>query len=288
MPSYVTGILVQIALAAAVFTAAIGQQLTPDNQPIESFRIADRVFYVGSSDIASYLIQTDAGHILIDAGYAATAAQIEANVVRLGFRLHDVKILLNTQAHFDHAGGFAEIKRVTGAKLMASDADAIMIERGGHGDFALGDTGTFPPVTVDHRLKDGEDVRLGGTVLTAHLTPGHTKGCTTWTWDVRDRGQMYHVVDMCGLTILPGTKVSGMPAYPEIARDYERTFDVLRSLPCDIFLGAHGSYYGAMEKALRMRGHPDRANAFVDPVGYRTYVGRAEERFRQQLAHDRQ
>jgi len=165
-----------------------------------------------------------------------TAAQIEANVVRIGFRLHDVKILLNTQAHFDHAGGFAGIKRVTGAKL----------------------------------------------------TPGHTKGCTTWTWDARDRGRMYHVVDVCSLTILPGTKVSGMPAYPEIARDYERTFDVLRSLPCDIFLGAHGSYYGAREKAVKMREQPDRANAFVDPVGYRTYVGLAEERFRQQLAHDRQ
>jgi metallo-beta-lactamase class B len=278
----------KMMFAAAALAIAVGPQFTPDNQPIEAFRIADRLFYVGSSDIASYLIQTDEGHILIDGGYPETAGQIEPNVVKIGLRLRDIKILLNTQAHFDHAGGFAEIKRITGAKLMVTDADAIMIERGGHGDFILGDTGTFPPVTVDRRLKDGETVQLGGTVLTAHLTPGHTKGCTTWTWDVRDRGRAYHVVDLCGLTILPGTNVSGMPTYPEIARDYARTYDVLKSLACDIFLGAHASYYGGSEKAARMRERPDAPNAFVDAAGYRTYVDRAERRFREQLARERQ
>jgi metallo-beta-lactamase class B len=271
-------------LAAAL--AATGVQ-SEDNRPAEPLRIADNLYSVGARDIGSYLIATPGGNILIDAGYAETVPIIRANLATLGFRLEDVKVLLNTQAHFDHAGGLAEVKRVSGARLMASDEDAAIIERGGRGDFYLGDTSPFPAVTVDRRLEDRDTVTLGGVVLTAHLTPGHTKGCTTWTFDVSDRGKPYHVVVLCGLSILDGTRVSGMPAYPNIAADYTRTYEVLKALPCDIFLGAHPSYYGGLEKAATLRAHPEGPNPFVDPEGYRTYVERAERRFKDQLAKEK-
>ncbi len=271
-------------MAAALSASA--QTLTPDNQPIEPFRIADHLFYVGSSDIASYLITTNDGDILIDAGYPETAPQIVRNVAAVGAQLRDIKILLNTQAHFDHAGGFAALKRASGARLLASEADAVMLEAGGRGDFALGDTGQFPPVVVDRRIADEEHVRLGDVDLTAHLTPGHTRGCTTWTWDAVDRGHTYHVVDLCGLTILPATKVSGMAAYPNIANDYRHTFHVLRGLKPDLFLGAHLSYYGGAAKVAALRARPDGPNPFVDAPGFRRFVDAAETRFTEQLARE--
>jgi pimeloyl-ACP methyl ester carboxylesterase/glyoxylase-like metal-dependent hydrolase (beta-lactamase superfamily II) len=272
------------AMLFAICAIAAGQTLTPDNQPIEPFKIADNVYYVGSSDIASYLIRTRDGAIVIDGGYAETAPMIEANARKIGIDPHDIKILLNTQAHFDHAGGFAALKRATGAKLFASAADAEVIEHGGHGDFYFGDNGPFSAATVDRVLKDGDQVKLGEATLTAHLTPGHTKGCTTWTWDAHDRGRTYHVVDLCGLSILQGTDVNGMPAYPNIRQDYEHTYDVLKSLPCDIFLGAHASYYGGREKAARLRTQPDDPNPFVDPNGYHAFIESAEKHFRDLLA----
>jgi len=275
-------------LLAVLMAQAAAQPLTQDNQPTEPFRIADNLYYVGSSDIAAYLVTSRAGHVLIDAGYESTVPQIQANVVKLGFALRDIKILLNTQAHFDHAAGFARMKQLTGAQLMISERDAPVIEAGGRGDFVLqGAEYEFPPATVDRRLRDGDRVQLGETTLTARLTPGHTKGCTTWTFDARDRGQTYKVVVLCGLTILDGTHVSGMPAYPTIQTDYERTFEVLKRMPVDIFLGAHPSYYGGIEKAKRLRANPDGANPFVDPQGFRVFVDRAEQRFRDQLVKEK-
>ena len=278
---------IKFGLAAAAVAGTL-QTLTPDNQPMAPFRIADHLFYVGSRDIASYLITTTAGHILIDGGYPETAAQIEANVAAEGASVRDIKILLNTQAHFDHAGGFAALKRASGARLLASDADRRMLEGGGRGDFALGETGHFPPVTVDQPIADEEHVKLGEADLTAHLTPGHTRGCTTWTWDAVDRGRSYHVVDVCGLTILSGTRVTGMAAYPNIANDYRHTFHVLRGLRPDIFLGAHLGYYDGAAKLARLRAAPDGANPFVDPPGYRRYIDAAEKRFTDQLAREQQ
>lgn len=278
---------IKIALAAAALAAA-SQALTPDNQPMEPFRIADHLYYVGSSDIASYLVTTSDGDILIDGGYPETAPQIEANVIKVGARVPDIKILLNTQAHYDHAGGFAALKRASGARLLASDLDAQMLEGGGRGDFSLGETGHFPAVTVDQRIDDEQHVRLGDADLTAHLTPGHTRGCTTWTWDATDRRQTYHVIDLCGLTILPATKVTGMAAYPNIANDYRHTFHVLRSFKPDIFLGAHLSYFGGAAKVAALRAQPDRPNPFVDPRGYRSFIDAAEKRFTDQLAREQQ
>ena len=270
-----------LALASFIASSAAGQE---GNQPAEPFRIADNLYYVGSSDIGSYLITTSAGHILIDAGYVSTVPIIESSVAKLGFKVADIRILLNTQGHGDHAGGFAAMKKLTGATLMVSAADADLIERGGARDFSLGDTLTYPAATVDRRLKDGDTVSLGATTLTAHLTPGHTKGCTTWTFDAHDRGRTLHVVDLCGLAILENTRVRGMPGYPDIAKDYERTFATLKKLPVDIFIGAHASYYGGMEKAAKAKANPAAPNPFIDPEGFRRMVDSAERRFREQLA----
>lgn len=182
---------------------------------------------------------------------------ILANLATLGFRITDVKLLLNTHAHSDHAGGLAELKRLSGAQLLASAQDAGLLESGGHGDFYFAENGRFPAVHVDRRLNDGDQVSLGNHVLTAHMTPGHTNGCTTWTFDVTDSRQRYHVVDVCGLTILPGTRLRGATAaYPEIERDYRHTYEVLKALSCDIFLGAHASYYDGSRKAARQRANP--------------------------------
>ena len=276
--------MIGAALLAATLLAAASQD---GNAPVEPFRIADNLYYVGSSDIGVYLVTTPAGHILIDGGYASTAPLIEASIARAGFKVQDVKILLNTQGHADHAGGFAALKKRTGAQLMVSAADADVIERGGTRDFSLGDSLTFPAATVDRRLKDGDTVTLGGRTLTAHLTPGHTMGCTTWTFDTTDRGRTLHVVDLCGLAILEKTRVSGMPAYPGIAKDYERTFATLKALPVDIFIGAHASYYGGMEKAAKAKANPAGPNPFVDPEGFRTAVDGYERRFHEQLARER-
>jgi metallo-beta-lactamase class B len=277
-----------IAIGVVASAAVLAQSPAPDNLPMEPFRIADHLYYVGSSDIASYLITTDEGDIVIDAGYADSEKRLEASIAKVGAHVRDVKILLNTQAHYDHAGGFAALKRATGAKLFASEADAPMLEGGGHGDFALNETGHFPEVVVDRRIGDEEHVRLGDADLTAHLTPGHTRGCTTWTWDAADHGHTYHAVDLCGLTILPGTHVGGMVGYPNITNDYRHTFHLLRSLKPDLFLGAHLSYYGGADKATKLRAQPDGANPFVDPKGYRAYVDAAEKKFTDQLAREQQ
>jgi metallo-beta-lactamase class B len=279
------------ALAVAALALALNpsQALAQgaDNQPTTPYRIADNLYYVGASDIAVYLVTTPAGSILIDAGYKETPPIIKANIATLGLKVEDIKIILNTQAHYDHSAGLAEMKALTHAQMVASEGDAPLLEAGGHGDYLFGDRYPFPPVKVDRRIKDGDEVKLGGTVLTARVTPGHTKGCTTWTMDVRDRGKVLKMVLVGGTSINPGTKVSGMPTYPTITRDFSYTFETLKAMPCDIFLGAHRAYYGGAEKAKRLLANPDGPNPFVDPEGYKRFVDSVEKRFREQLAAER-
>ncbi len=273
-----------LALALGLVFANARSGSAQDDKPGEPFRLADNLYQVGSWDIASYLITTPAGHILIDAGFESTVPLIEANVTKLGFKVNDIKILLNTQGHKDHAGGFAALKTRTGAQLMVSAADADLIQRGGRGDFSLGDTFAFPPATVDRRLKDGDTVSLGGVVLMAHLTPGHTQGCTTWTFDTTDAGRTLHVVDLCGLAVLDTTQIrTGMPGYPTIVEDYEQTFATLRRLPVDIFIGAHLSYFDGRVKARKAKGNA-AVNPFVDPEGFRRAIDNGERQFRARLA----
>lgn len=262
--------------------AALTAEEVSWNQPVKPFKIAGNLYYVGASDVTSYLIATPKGLILLDGGFAETVPQIEANIEALGFRLSDVKILLNSHAHFDHAGGLAELKRVTHATLEASAADAALMARGCHGDPNYGDRFSCEPVRADTLLKDGERVELGGVAMTAHLTPGHTPGCTTWTMQVMDGGKPYDVVFLCSVTA-PGFQLVNNPRYPDIVADFTRSFATLKSLPCDIFLGAHGGYYDLQDKLARMQKHQS-GNPFIDPQGYRDYLAKAEQAFDQELA----
>ena len=188
-----------------------------------------------------------------------------------------------SHAHWDHCAGSALVKQLTGANYMVMDADVPEIEAGGQGNFRYGDTpGTFyKPTKVDRVLHDGDEVKLGDTTLVAHLTPGHTKGCTTWTMKAAEAGKTYDVVIVGSPNVNPGYKLVNNPLYPQIALDYERMFRVLKSLPCDVFLGAHGDYYGLEAKFARMQA--GGSNPFIDPAGYKNYVAEKEKAFRADL-----
>jgi metallo-beta-lactamase class B len=248
---------------------------------VKPFRIADNLYYVGASDVTSFLITTPQGDILLDGGLRETAPQIERNIAALGFHMKDVKILLNSHAHMDHAGGLAELKRISGAQLVASRGDMPALETGDRDDFAWGNKLTFPPVKVGRIIADGGRVTLGNATMTAHVTPGHTKGCTTWTMPVTDHGKTYNVVFVCS-TSAPGYKLVGNKKYPQIAHDYEHTFRVLRSLPCDIFLASHGSFFDLTGKRQRLGSM--KGNPFIDPDGYRAFLDRSERDFKLSLA----
>ncbi|HZF09169.1 MAG TPA: subclass B3 metallo-beta-lactamase [Thermoanaerobaculia bacterium] len=282
--------LLALVLLPLLLPALVRAQADPAarsrNQPVEPYPIAGNLYSVGASDVTSFLITTPEGHILLDGGFAKTAPMIEANVRKLGFKLEDVKILLSSHAHFDHAGGLAELQRKTGARLYAGAADVDLLARGGSGDFAFGDTLRFPAVHVDHPVHDGETVRLGGTTLTAHATPGHTRGCTSWSLVVEEGGKRYDVVFVGSTTINPGVHLAGKPSYPGIAEDYAKSFATLKALPCDIFLGSHASFYRGPEKAER-RKKGEKPNPFVDPQGYRDFLAGTEKAYREQLDREK-
>lgn len=252
-------------------------------EPFPPFRIMGNLYYVGSKDLAAYLVVTPEGNILINSNLESSVPQIEASVEKLGFRFSDTKILLVSHAHFDHDAGSAAIRQMTGAKYMVMDADVPVVEDGGKSDFAYGKdrSNWYKPAKVDRVLHDGDQVRLGGAVLVAHKTPGHTKGCTTWTMKVTDNGKTYNAVIVGSPNVNTGYRLVGKPSYPGIAADYEKTFQVLKSLPCDLFLGAHGGYFGLDEKYSRLK-NGDKT-AFVDPAGYLSYIADREAAFRKEL-----
>lgn len=251
-------------------------------QAIEPFQVAGPLYYVGTADLASYLVATPAGHVLIDVPLDENAPLVLDNIRKLGFDPTDVEIQLASHAHFDHVGGIATALRTTGAKLAVSERDAKLLGDGGKGDFFLGDTASYPPAKADRILQDGERVRLGGVTLTAHLTPGHTRGCTTWSVSLAAEGETLEVVSVCSLSVLPGYRLAPADeSYPGIARDYCTSVETLRSLQPDVFLGAHGSFFGLLDKVERQRAGDRRA--FVDPGGYRRWVERAAERIEETL-----
>lgn len=247
------------------------------NQPVKPYRIIGNVWYVGASGVTSFLIATPEGHILLDSGLPETVPQIKENVARLGFKMADIKILLNSHAHYDHAGGLAELKELTGAKLMATEADAELLARGGKDDFQWGDRFAYRPVKTDRALRDGDQVKLGEVALTARLTPGHTKGSTTWTMKAQDGGKQYDVVFASSVSA-PGYKLVGNYKYPNIVDDYRRTFQILKSLPCDVFLGPHAEFFSMKEKMARME-QGSGPNPFIDPEGYHAYLANGEKDF---------
>jgi len=247
------------------------------NQPVKPYRIIGDVWYAGASGVTSFLITTRDGHILLDSGLPETVLLIKENVAQLGFKMTDIKILLNSHAHYDHAGGLAELKELTGAKLMATAPDAELLARGGKDDFQWGDRFAYRPVKTDRVLRDGDEVKLGEATLIARLTPGHTKGSTTWTMKVNDGGEQYDVVFASSVSA-PGYKLVNNDKYPNIVDDYRRTFRILKSLPCDVFLGPHAEFFSMKEKMARV-GQGTKPNPFIDPAGYRAYLANGERDF---------
>src|SRR5271155_3428907 len=268
-----------------VLAGGVSAQSNPDwTEPFPPFHIAGNLYYVGSKGLANYLVVTPQGNILINSDLEANVPLIKASIEKLGFRFKDTKILLISHAHWDHDAGSAMIKQMTGAKYMVMDADVSVVESGGKTDFQYGNTASslYAPAKVDRVLHDGDEVKLGDAVLVAHLTPGHTKGCPTWTMKVAEGGKTYNVVIVGSPNVNTGYKLVHNDNYPKIAADYERMFEVLKSLPCDIFLGAHGAYFGLEEKYARMK--DGGVNPFIDPAGYKEFVAQKEQDFHTELA----
>src|ERR1700726_693269 len=251
---------------------ALAQEAPDWTNPFPPYRVIGNIYYVGSQGLAAFLITTPQGNILINSNLEKSVPMIRDSIEKLGFHFSDTKILLISHAHWDHCAGSSSIKELTGAKYMVMDADVPEIEAGGKGNFQYGDSPTsrYQPTKVDRVLHDGDEVKLGDAVLTARLTPGHTKGTTTWTMKAKEGDKTYNVVIIGSPNVNAGYKLVNNAAYPQIADDYERMWRVLKSLPCDIFLGAHGSYFGLEEKYPHLK--DGGANPFIDPEGYKKYV----------------
>jgi metallo-beta-lactamase class B len=262
---------------------------TPESwtKPLPAHRIVGNVYYVGTDDLACYLITTRAGNILINTGVESSAPMIRSSIESLGFKLQDTKILLATHAHTDHVGGMAEMKRLTGAKFLASEAEVELLEDGGASDYLFTEARfRFAPVKVDGKLKDGQKVSLGGTELTVYSHPGHTRGAASYGLTVAENGRSYRVLIANMGSINPGTVLIGNKKYPQIADDYARTFREQKKLECDIFLASHAGQYG-----LHNKWKPGQAyspDTFVDPAGYQAAVARAEAAYLDWLAKEKE
>lgn len=278
-------LIITLLLSLQITSAQLTERDREWNQPVEPFRIVGNVYYVGAAEVTSFLITSPKGHILIDSGFAETVPQIRKNIEKLGFKLADVKYLLNTQAHNDHAGGLAELKRLTDAKMIASIEDAKALEVGDKDNFSWGGKYAFEPVKVDRRIKDGHVVSLGGSKLKAVITPGHTQGATMWTMTVRDKDRDVLIAFVSSASI-PGYTLLNNTKYPNIISDYELTFEKMKRLRPDVFLGSHGSFFDLLEKAEKIRKNPT-INPFIDPQGYQDYVSESEKSFREQLERER-
>jgi len=261
-----------------VFTTPLVAQTNPDwHTPFPAFKIAGNLYYVGTADLAVYLINTPQGNILINSDFPEDVPLIRKSIEQLGFKYSDTKILLISHAHGDHDAATGLIRKETGARLMIMDADVPEEESTARGR---------PGAHVDRVLHDGDVVELGGSKLTARLTPGHTKGCTTWTMQVEQGGRKLNAVIIGSPNVNAGYILVGNKNYPQIAEDYVKTFKVLKSLPCDLFLGAHGAYFGLKAKYEKMKnGGP---NPFIDPAGYKAYVAERESTFLKEWERQKQ
>ncbi|HEX3131170.1 MAG TPA: subclass B3 metallo-beta-lactamase [Thermoanaerobaculia bacterium] len=256
-------------------------------EPAEPFRIAGNFYYVGASDVSAFLITGPEGHIVLDGGYPSTAPMIMASISKLGFNIKDVKVLLNSEPHPDHAGGLGVLQKASGAELWASEASAYSLASGGDDPdivlplralIRIGVVG-YPPMRVDHRFKDGDTIRVGPLALTAHITGGHTRGCTSWSFPVREGDRVLNVVSACDLVPL------GTMQYPEQGADLERSFRVLRSLPADIWVTCHARQWGRYRKFVASTTAKDPVEPFIDPEGYRAYIDAAEAQHRRGFVH---
>src|SRR6476469_2829032 len=269
--------LITVGVALPAQTKQTKQGKTDWNAPFPAHRVIGNVYFVGSAELASFLITTPQGHILINSDFEATVPVIRASVEKLGFKFTDIKILLGSHAHGDHMEGDAMVKELTGAQVLVMEQDVPALSRlTPHGK----------PHRMDRVIHDGDEVKLGGVTLVAHLTAGHTKGCTTWTMRVQDGGKTYNVVILGSIGVNPGYILVNNKDYPQIAEDYVRGFKTLRALPCDVFLASHGRFYGMAEKYARMK--DGGANPFIDPAGYQAHLDLQEKNFKAKLAEQQQ
>jgi metallo-beta-lactamase class B len=279
------------AQISAQINAQIRAQINPEWTTAQKpFHIAGNLYYVGSRDLAAYLITTPAGNILINANLESSPPQIRAAVEALGFKWAGTRILLNSQAHYDHMAGAARIVRETHAKVMVMEGDSQLAETGDAHDFGGPDLLPYAPVHVDRILHDGDTVSLGGTVLTAHRTAGHTRGCTTWTMQVKEGAHTWNVVIAGGFAALDSYRLVDLPghpaSYPGILKDFKDGFALQRTLPCDIFLGAHGLYFNMQEKLTRVAA--EGSSVWVDPGLYRQVLDDSEKKIDARAEAERQ
>lgn len=237
-----------------------------DSAPFPAHRIIGNVYYVGQADYASYLITTPQGHILIDATFESEAPLIQKSVEQLKFRFQDIKYLLVTHAHRDHAGGAWRVQELTGAQLMVMDADVSAVEKGGP---------DMRPVKVDRILHDRDEIQLGDVRMTAFRTAGHTPGNTTYMWKANQDGKAHTVVLMGSLS--SSARTLAAPPTPTLVEDYRQTFRLLKTLPCDVFLGAHGKFFDLREKYAEFQ--KGGVNPYIDPTGYQGHIKLMEQPF---------
>jgi metallo-beta-lactamase class B len=281
MPRTVTALVLTFAATAiAVQRPSIAPEWTARIKP---FQVMGNIYYVGTQDLSSFLITGPDGDVIIDTGVEENAGTVIDNIRSLGFSVKDVRIILTTQAHYDHVGAHAKLKQESGARVLVAAGDAPVVQGGGEGDYLFGPEYHYPPTKVDGIVKDGDVVRLGPIALTAHLTPGHTKGTTTWTLPVKDSaGRDHQAVFLGSTTVNPGTKLVMNDKYPTIEADYRHAFEVEKSLNCDVFLAAHASVFNAPSKAAAAAAGKGDA-AFVDPQGCRAAIERSEKAFLSEL-----
>jgi metallo-beta-lactamase class B len=269
-----------LAVAFTQWRAAIERNRSIPDEP---FRIAGNLYYVGHTGVTAFLLTGPEGHVLIDGGYPEHGPLIIESISQLGFDISDVRVLLNSHPHSDHAGGLRALQDASGARLWVSEGDAEVMASGGRGDTALGlvrfawflGALRFSPPRVDETFADGDTIRVGPIELTAHVTAGHTQGCTSWSFPVVVDDRPLLAVNLCSLTLFPFVPL-GREAYPGIRADFERSFETLRGLPADIFLASHASWFDLRRKRREQRESRDSADPFVDPDGYLSFIDRAE------------
>lgn len=281
MATLAAGACAPVPPAVSPSLAGVARAMRGWNRPVEPFRVMGNIYYVGTNELAIFLVTTPAGHILIDSGFEETVPLVKASVERLGFALRDVKVLLSSHAHIDHVGGHARMRALTGARLLATAPDAALIRSGGGGPLAL--DSTWPPATIDGILEDGQKVELGGTTLVAHLTAGHTPGATTWTTTVEEDGRRLAVVFFSSSTLFAEIPLVGNQAYPQIAADFARSYAFWNAIPCDVFLAPHGGFFGLADKRERLE-RGEKPNPFIDPAGWKRLIADQEANFRRRLA----
>jgi metallo-beta-lactamase class B len=282
-------IMLMTLVFAAVLNLSSAQKINePKNgnpqwsQPYPPFRIVGNLYYVGTYDLACYLIVTREGNILINTGLAASASLISDNIKTLGFKLSDTKILLTTQAHFDHVAAMAAIKDQTGAKLMADAKDAAALEDGGSSDYELGKYGkSFEPILVDRRMQNGDTIKLGDTRLVMLHHPGHTKGSCSYLFDTKDERKTYRVLIVNMPSIITERKFSEIQAYSDIAKDYAYTLEALKKLSFDLWLSSHASQFGLHSK--HKTGDAYNPDVFSDRKEYEKSVADLEAQYRSKI-----